>query len=123
MLKSGPSIVLVQGDTTTAFIGALAAFYQKKVCHLKNTFSEISPIAKMDMYFLPSSLCDRCAFLSEPVKISKCSSMSEETKIEVLIGVIMFNLSLAYIQQGAIQDAQDLLELASEGISKTFQLN
>lgn len=34
--KESPSVVLVQGDTTTAFIGALASYYQKMpVCHIE----------------------------------------------------------------------------------------
>ena len=36
MQKVQPDIVLVQGDTTSAFIGALAGFYQKcKVAHIE----------------------------------------------------------------------------------------
>lgn len=42
-----PDLVLVQGDTTTAFIGALAAFYKKiKVAHIEaglRSFDKLSP--------------------------------------------------------------------------------
>jgi UDP-N-acetylglucosamine 2-epimerase (non-hydrolysing) len=45
--ESKPDIVFVQGDTTTAFIGALAAFYKKiKVAHLEaglRSFDKYSP--------------------------------------------------------------------------------
>jgi UDP-N-acetylglucosamine 2-epimerase (non-hydrolysing) len=34
--RESPSVVFVQGDTTTAFIGALASYYQKMpVCHIE----------------------------------------------------------------------------------------
>ena len=36
IFQSRPDVIFVQGDTTTAFIGALAGFYRKiKVCHLE----------------------------------------------------------------------------------------
>lgn len=45
--KENPDIVLVQGDTTTAFAGALAAFYSKKVIgHIEaglRTYDKYSP--------------------------------------------------------------------------------
>lgn len=45
--KAGPDIVLVHGDTTTAFVGALAAFYERiPVGHVEaglRTFSRYSP--------------------------------------------------------------------------------
>ena len=45
-----PSLVLVQGDTTTAFAGALCAFYQKvPVAHVEaglRSYSKHSPFLK-----------------------------------------------------------------------------
>lgn len=47
MLKEKPDVILVQGDTTTAFVGALAAFYCKiKVGHVEaglRSFDNYSP--------------------------------------------------------------------------------
>ena len=90
----------------------------KEVCHKKSTCSRIHELDKMDIYFYPSSLCDRSAFLSEPVKICEHSSSNDEQDIEIEVGVIMFNMALVYIQQEAIQGAQDLLKLTRDVISK-----
>ncbi len=57
-----PDIVLVQGDTTTAFIGALAAFYQKiKVAHIEaglRSGDKYSPFPEEMNRKLVSSIAD-----------------------------------------------------------------
>jgi UDP-N-acetylglucosamine 2-epimerase (non-hydrolysing) len=66
-----PDVVFVQGDTTTAFIGALSAFYKKiKICHIEaglRSFDKYSPfpeeanrslIARIaDFHFVPTVQC------------------------------------------------------------------
>lgn len=66
--KEKPDIVLVQGDTTTAFVGALAAFYnQVKVGHIEaglRTYNKLSPFPEevnrqvisriADLHFAPT---------------------------------------------------------------------
>lgn len=63
-----PDLVLVQGDTTTAFVGALAAFYKKvKVAHIEaglRTYDKYSPFPEelnrelisriADLHFAPT---------------------------------------------------------------------
>jgi UDP-N-acetylglucosamine 2-epimerase (non-hydrolysing) len=57
-----PDIVLVQGDTTTAFVGALSAFYKKiKVAHVEaglRTLSKYSPFPEEINRKMISSLAD-----------------------------------------------------------------
>jgi len=64
----------------------------KEVHHSKNTSTQMTTLVEMDIYFSPSSLCDRYAFLSKPVKMPKCS-LNEENKNEMEFSVIMFNLA------------------------------
>lgn len=67
--EAGPDIILVHGDTTTTFVGALAAFYQKvKVGHVEaglRTFNKYEPFpeemnrkltgALTDLHFAPTA--------------------------------------------------------------------
>ena len=60
--KEKPSIVLVQGDTTTTFAGALAAFYQKiRIGHVEaglRTFNKYYPFPEEVNRHLTSVLAD-----------------------------------------------------------------
>lgn len=60
--KCKPDVVLVQGDTTTAFVGALAAFYKKiKVGHVEaglRSFDRYSPFPEEMNRKLVTSLTD-----------------------------------------------------------------
>ena len=60
--KERPSIVLVQGDTTTSFTGALAAFYQKiKIGHIEaglRTYNKYYPFPEEANRHLTSVLTD-----------------------------------------------------------------
>lgn len=72
--ESNPDFVIVQGDTTTAFIGALAAYYsQKKVVHIEaglRTNNKYSPFPEeinrslitriSDYNFAPTSANKQC---------------------------------------------------------------
>ena len=60
--KAGPDVVLVHGDTTTTFAGALAAFYKNiKVGHVEaglRTFNKWLPFPEEMNRKLTSSLAD-----------------------------------------------------------------
>ena len=87
LLKEKPNIVLVHGDTTTSFVGALAAFYnQIDVGHVEaglRTWNKYSPFPEemnrqmvdciADMYFAPT----------EKSKQNLLKEGKEETKIYV----------------------------------------
>ena len=87
LLKEKPNIVLVHGDTTTSFVGALAAFYnQIDVGHVEaglRTWDKYSPFPEemnrqmvdciADMYFAPT----------EKSKQNLLKEGKEETKIYV----------------------------------------
>ncbi len=68
--KSNPDIILVHGDTTTTFVGSLAAFYKKiKIGHVEaglRTYNKYEPFpeemnrkltgAMVDLHFAPTKL-------------------------------------------------------------------
>lgn len=60
--QSNPDVVIVQGDTTTAFIGALAAYYKQiKVAHVEaglRTYNKYSPFPEEMNRSLVSRLAD-----------------------------------------------------------------
>ena len=60
--RSSPDIIVVQGDTTTAFVGALAGFYRKiKVAHIEaglRTHNKHSPFPEEMNRILVSHLAD-----------------------------------------------------------------
>jgi len=97
--QENPDVVLVQGDTTTAFCGALAAFYQqKKVGHIEaglRTENKFSPFpeemnrrlvcALTDYHFAPTHHA-RAALLSEKVPRSNIF-ITGNTVIDALLWV------------------------------------
>lgn len=62
LVASSPHLVLVQGDTTTAFVGALAAFYKKiPVAHIEaglRSHNKFSPFPEEINRILVSDLAD-----------------------------------------------------------------
>ena len=60
--KSAPGVVIVQGDTTTAFVGALAGFYSRtKVAHIEaglRSFDKHSPFPEEINRLLVSRMAD-----------------------------------------------------------------
>lgn len=60
--RSSPDLILVQGDTTTAFIGALAGFYKKvPVAHIEaglRSFNKLSPYPEEMNRLLAARLSD-----------------------------------------------------------------
>jgi UDP-N-acetylglucosamine 2-epimerase (non-hydrolysing) len=81
--KERPSMVLVQGDTTTTFAGALAAFYQKiKIGHIEaglRTHNKYYPFPEEVNRHLTSVLTD---FHFTPTKKSCKNLISEGVKRE-----------------------------------------
>ena len=81
--KERPSMVLVQGDTTTTFTGALAAFYQKiKIGHIEaglRTNNKYSPFPEEINRHLTSVLVD---LHFAPTKQSSKNLLSEGVKRE-----------------------------------------
>ncbi len=81
--KERPSMVLVQGDTTTTFTGALAAFYQKiKIGHIEaglRTHNKYYPFPEEVNRHLTSVLTD---FHFTPTKKSYENLISEGVKRE-----------------------------------------
>lgn len=60
--RVGPDIIFIQGDTTTAFVGALAGFYRKiRVAHIEaglRSYRKYSPFPEEINRTLISRLCD-----------------------------------------------------------------
>ncbi len=67
-----PDIVLVQGDTTSAFVGALAAYYRRiKVGHVEaglRTGDKYSPYPEEMNRVLADALADLCFVPTEPAR-------------------------------------------------------
>jgi UDP-N-acetylglucosamine 2-epimerase (non-hydrolysing) len=76
--KAGPDIVLAQGDTTTAFIAGLAAFYLKiPVGHVEaglRTYNKYSPFPEEKNRHLLSVLAD---YHFAPTQLSKSNLLRE----------------------------------------------
>jgi UDP-N-acetylglucosamine 2-epimerase (non-hydrolysing) len=76
--KEKPDLVFVQGDTTTAFCGALSAFYNKiKVAHIEaglRSFDKFQPFPEEINRKLISCISD---FNFAPTKISKKNLINE----------------------------------------------
>jgi UDP-N-acetylglucosamine 2-epimerase (non-hydrolysing) len=97
--RENPDVVLVQGDTTTAFCGALAAYYQKKkVGHVEaglRTGNKFAPFpeeinrrlvgALTDYHFAPTDHA-RAALLAEGV-LSSSVFVTGNTVIDALLWV------------------------------------
>jgi UDP-N-acetylglucosamine 2-epimerase (non-hydrolysing) len=97
ILEERPDLVLVQGDTTTAFIGGLAAFYQQiPVGHVEaglRTRDKYNPYPEemnrhfldvlSDLYFVPT-LTARKALLDEG-RPEACISITGNTVIDALL--------------------------------------
>jgi UDP-N-acetylglucosamine 2-epimerase (non-hydrolysing) len=94
-------LVFVQGDTTTAFIGALSAFYNKiKVAHVEaglRSFNKYSPFPEEINRKLISNLAD---FHFAPTEKAKNNLIKENIKINVwntgntVIDALFFGLKI-----------------------------
>lgn len=81
-----PDIVFVQGDTTTAFIGALAAFYEKcKIAHLEaglRSGDKFSPFPEEANRKLTGAIAD---FHFAPTELAKTALLKENIKHNVWV--------------------------------------
>lgn len=81
-----PDLVFVQGDTTTAFVGVLAAFYKKiKVAHLEaglRSFQKYSPFPEEINRVLVGNLAD---YHFAPTKLAKRNLKREGIKNNVYV--------------------------------------
>lgn len=103
-----PDLVMVQGDTTTVFSGALAAFYQKTpVAHIEaglRTYRKYSPFpeemnrrltsALTDIHFAPT-LSAKQALLNEGVSPEKIV-VTGNTVVDALLEVCEFSPSIKH---------------------------
>ncbi len=78
LARVSPDIVIVQGDTTTAFLTALAAYYKKiKICHIEaglRTYNKFNPFPEEVNRQLISRIAD---FNFTPTEKSKNNLISE----------------------------------------------
>jgi len=76
--KVSPDILIVQGDTTTAFLTALAAYYKKiKICHIEaglRTYNKFNPFPEEINRQLTSRIAD---FNFAPTEKSKKNLITE----------------------------------------------
>jgi UDP-N-acetylglucosamine 2-epimerase (non-hydrolysing) len=103
--RTKPDIVLVQGDTTTVFAAALAAFYEKvPVAHIEaglRTYNKYSPFpeetnrrlttAMADIHFAPT-LSAKVALLKEGVAADKII-VTGNTVVDALMQVLQLPFS------------------------------
>src|SRR4030066_1223128 len=78
LARVSPDILIVQGDTTTAFLTALAAYYKKiKICHIEaglRTYNKFSPFPEEINRQLISRIAD---FNFTPTEKSKINLINE----------------------------------------------
>ncbi len=83
---SSPDLIFVQGDTTTAFVGALAGFYEKiKVAHVEaglRSFNKFSPFPEEINRVLISRLVD---FHFAPTQEAKDNLLNEGVKENIWV--------------------------------------
>src|SRR5690554_5357052 len=83
--ESSPDIVLVHGDTTTTFAGALAAFYSRvKIGHVEaglRTYNKHEPFPEEMNRVLATSLCD---LHFAPTSRAKENLLSEGVNEEII---------------------------------------
>lgn len=108
LTKSQPDIVLVQGDTTTAFAASLAAFYAKiKIGHVEaglRTYNKYNPFPEemnrklisslADLHFAPTSHSKK-ALIKEGIS-KNCIVVTGNTSIDALL------MTLDRIRSGAV---------------------
>ncbi|HAM53016.1 MAG TPA: UDP-N-acetylglucosamine 2-epimerase (non-hydrolyzing) [Nitrospiraceae bacterium] len=93
-----PDWLLVQGDTTTTFVGALAAFYEKiKVCHLEaglRSFHKYSPFPEEMNRVLTSHIADIHLVPTERAKRNLLRESISEERIHLVGNTVIDALFL-----------------------------
>lgn len=101
--KSKPDIILVHGDTTTTFVGALASFYSKvKVGHVEaglRTFNKYEPFPEEMNRLLTSRIAD---IHFAPTLLSKNNLLKENVEENSI--VITGNTAVDVVQSTFKQD-------------------
>ena len=118
-----PDVLLVQGDTTTVFASALAAFYQKiRVGHVEaglRTFDRYSPFPEEMNRTLTASLTD---FHFAPTRLAADNLLREgraEDRVFVTGNTVVDALLLGRSMLGAWEESRRVSLLAEAGIEAT----
>lgn len=86
IIKEKPDLVLVHGDTTTAFAGGLAAYYQQvKICHIEaglRTNDKYSPFPEEMNRQMIDCLADFCF---APTDLSKSNLLKENRNSKIYV--------------------------------------
>ena len=93
-----PDWLIVQGDTTTTFVGALGAFYEKvKVCHLEaglRSFQRYSPFPEEMNRVLTSHLADIHLVPTEQARTNLLRESIPDDKIHIVGNTVIDALFL-----------------------------
>lgn len=116
--KERPDLVIVQGDTTTAFVATLAAFYLKiSIAHIEaglRTYNKYSPFPEEKNRHLLSVLAD---FHFAPTEWAKSNLLKEgipEDKIFVTGNTVIDSLLAVSNRQKAIKNKKHWLNYFKE---------
>lgn len=96
--RSQPDLIIVQGDTTTAFVGALSGFYKKvKVAHVEaglRSFNKSSPFPEETNRILVGHMADYHFAPTERAKQNLLKENIQENKIFVVGNTVIDALTM-----------------------------
>lgn len=122
ILKTGPDLILVQGDTTTTFIAALAAFYSNiKTGHIEaglRTYRKDAPYPEEINRQLVSRLADYHFAPTLKAKQNLINENIDESLIHVTGNTVIdaLYLALAYIQSRGDVESQGIFPEVPEAL-------